>query len=54
MVGLQWPDIDLEFDTEMVDVLRRWKVAQLEESLRAGMAWEISVRCDPCVSGKGR
>ncbi|MCH8983829.1 MAG: site-specific integrase [Acidobacteria bacterium] len=30
----------VDFDAEMVNVLRRWKVAQLEERLRAGTAWE--------------
>ena len=32
----------VDFDAEMVDMLRRWKVAQLEERLRAGTAWEPS------------
>ena len=30
----------VDFDAEMVNVLRRWKVAQLEDRLRAGTAWE--------------
>ena len=29
----------VDFDTETSDVLRTWKVAQLEERLRAGSAW---------------
>jgi integrase len=30
----------IDLDAETVAVLRRWKVAQLEERLRAGTAWE--------------
>ena len=30
----------VDLDTETVAVLKRWKVAQLEERLRAGTAWE--------------
>ena len=30
----------VDFDAEMVNVLRRWKVAQLEDRLRAGTAWD--------------
>ena len=29
----------VDFDTDTRDVLKRWKVAQLEEQLRAGTAW---------------
>jgi integrase len=35
----------IDLDAETVAVLRRWKVAQLEERLRAGTAWEPGEWC---------
>jgi integrase len=35
----------VDLDAETVAVLRRWKVAQLEERLRAGTAWEAGEWC---------